>query len=363
MTQTAKLTASDGAYAKFGSSVAISGNTIVVGAPCQPVFGRSKSNDFKGAAYVFAKPASGWADMTPTAKLSASDGAPGDFMGLSVGISGNTIVVGANQIDSEGLGTAYVFVKPSGGWADMTETAELTASDGAVGSFFGFSVSISRHTVVVGANNAWVNGRYQGAAYVFEKPERGWANMTQTAKLTASNASVTSNFGFSVSISGNTVVVGDPDEAVGGKQNQGAAYVFVKPTRGWRDMIQTAELTVSYGKADVSLIPWTTRQSRNPTPDNLGLSVVISGNSIVVGGPSHNHGTGAAFLFLKPTGGWKPTSKFDASFTTNGGKRGDAFGQSVSTTGSTVLAGAYLTTVGSSFHQGAAYVFQPSSRR
>jgi len=360
MTQTAKLTASDGAYAKFGSSVAISANTIVVGAPCQPVFRDSrKFNDFLGAAYVFVKPASGWADMTPTAKLTASDGAPGDFMGLSVDISGNTVVVGANQIDSGGQGAAYVFVKPTDGWRDMTQTAELTASDGAWGSFFGFSVSINRHTVVVGANNAWVRGRYQGAAYVFEKPESGWADMTQTAKLTASNASVTSNFGFSVSISGNTAVVGDPDEAVGGIQNQGAAYVFVRPGSGWRDMTQTAELTVAYGNADVSLISSTTRQSRNSTADNLGQSVFINGNSVVAGAPGHNYGTGAAYVFLKPAGGWKPTSRFDARCIATGGNRGDALGQSVSTTGSTVLVGANLATVSHNSQQGAAYVFGP----
>jgi len=279
-----------------------------------------------------------------------SDGAPGDFMGLSVSINGNTIVVGANQIDSQGLGAAYVFVKPSDGWTDMTETAELTASDGAWGSLFGFSVSISRDTVVVGANNAWVDGRYQGAAYVFERPESGWANMTQTAKLTANNASVTSNFGFSVSVSGNTAVVGDPDEAVGGIQNQGAAYVFVKPASSCRDMTQTAELTVPYGKGDVSPIPTSIRRSVKPTADNLGWSVFISGHSIVVGAPGYNHGTGAAYLFLKPAGGWKPTSKSDASFSAKGGKKGDAFGQSVCTTGSTVLMGAYLATVSRTFH-------------
>ena len=277
-------------------------------------------------------------------------------MGLSVSISGNTIVVGANQIDSQGLGAAYVFVKPSGGWTDLTETAELTASDGAWGSFFGFFVSISRDTVVVGANNAWVNGRYQGAAYVFEKPESGWANMTQTAKLTASNASSTSNFGFSVSVSGNTVVVGDPDEAVAGIQNQGAAYVFVRPASGWRDMTQTAELTVPYGKLDLSLIG-SIRRFGKPTADNLGWSVFISGHSVVAGAPGHDDGTGAAYVFLKPAGGWRPTSKFDASFTAKSGKRGDAFGQAVSTTGNSVLVGAYLAAIGRNTQQGAAYVF------
>jgi hypothetical protein len=344
------------ADAKFGSSVAISGNTIVVGAPSQPVFESFYSNNFLGTAYVFVKPASGWTDMTPTAKLTVSDGVSGDFMGSSVGISGNTIVVGANQVDSFGRGAAYVFVKPIGGWRNMTETAELTASDGAVGSLFGCSVSISRHAVVVGADNAWVNGRYQGAAYVFEKPGSGWVNTTQTAELSASNPSATSNFGFSVSISGGAVVVRNPDETVGRNQNQGALYVFVKPTSGWKNTTQTAELTVSNGRGNDSLTS-ANRRSRNATPDNLGWSVFVSGHSVVAGAPGHNYGTGAAYVFLKPTGGWRPTSRFDASFTAKGGKRGDAFGQSVSTTGSNILVGAFLATVGSNSHQGAAYLF------
>jgi hypothetical protein len=242
----------------------------------------------------------------------------------------------------------------------MTETAELTASDGAWGSGFGGSVSISRLTVVVGANAAWVNNSYQGAAYVFEKPESGWANMTQTAKLTASNASTTSNFGFSVSISGDTAVIGDPDEALEGIQNQGAAYVFVRPAGGWMDMTETAELTVPYGKADVSLIPSTTRRSRKPTADNLGWSVFISGHSVVAGAPGHNYGTGAAYVFEKPAGGWKTSSKFNAALTVEAGKKGSACGQSVSTTGNTVLVGAYLAAVGRNSRQGAAYVFRPS---
>lgn len=79
--------------------------------------------------------------------------------------------------------------------------------------------------------------------------------------------------------------------------------------------------------------------------------------------PAIHYGTGAAYLFLKPAGGWNPTSKFDASFTAKSGKVGNAFGQSVSTTENGVLVGAYLGSVGSHFHQRAAYVFQPSSRR
>jgi len=97
-------------------------------------------------------------------------------------------------------------------------------------------------------------------------------------------------------------------------------------------MAKLNRVELSYGKADVSLIPSNTRRSRNPTPDKLGWSVVVSGNSVVASAPGHNYGTGAAYLFLKPAGGWNPTSKFDASFTAKGGKVGNAFGQSVSTT-------------------------------
>ena len=92
--------------------------------------------------------------MTQTAKLTASDGAEGDYFGVSVSISGDTVVVGANGDDDNGdtSGSAYVFVKPSAGWSNMTQTAKLTASDGVEGDYFGYSVSVSGDTVVVGAS-------------------------------------------------------------------------------------------------------------------------------------------------------------------------------------------------------------------
>ncbi|MCP4373696.1 MAG: hypothetical protein GY797_37185, partial [Deltaproteobacteria bacterium] len=124
MTQTAKLTASDGAAGdNFGRSVAISGDTVVAGAT-----GEDDSGSSSGAAYVFVKPGSGWADMTQAAKLTASDGAAGERLGLSVAVSGDTVVAGALGDDDNGndSGSAYVFVKPGSGWADMTQTAKLT---------------------------------------------------------------------------------------------------------------------------------------------------------------------------------------------------------------------------------------------
>jgi hypothetical protein len=141
------------------------------------------------------------------------------------------VVVGAvgDDIGANGdQGSAYVFVKPGGGWANMTETAKLTASDGAAGDEFGVSVAISGDAVVVGANGAHISGKaLQGSAYVFVKPGGGWAGpLTEQAKLTASDGAVGDQFGFSVAVSGDTVVVGAPFDDIDGAANQGSAYVF-----------------------------------------------------------------------------------------------------------------------------------------
>ncbi len=161
----AKLTASDGAsFDHFGSSVSVHGDTIVVGAP-----GADGNVDQSGAAYVFVKPSGGWGSATETAKLTASDGSVSyigalrlplsDAFGNSVSVHGDTIVVGAPGADGNvaDSGAAYVFVKPSGGWVDGTETAKLTASDGSVrytsgalrlpvNDSFGSSVSVDDET-------------------------------------------------------------------------------------------------------------------------------------------------------------------------------------------------------------------------
>jgi hypothetical protein len=127
------------------------------------VVGALGGDSSRGAAYVFVKPGAGWGTMTETARLTASDGAVGDQLGQSVGISGDTVVVGAWRDDSV-RGSAYVFLKPGGGWGAMTETGKLTASDGADNDEFGRSVGISGDTVVVGAPGHDSN---RGAAYVF----------------------------------------------------------------------------------------------------------------------------------------------------------------------------------------------------
>ena len=159
--QKAKLTASNGtAGDNSGFSVAISGSTVVVGAPWATVNGHSQ----QGEAYVFTQSGTTW---TQAAELTASDGHSNDGFGYSVAISGNTVVVGSDILLK---GAAYVFAKPGSGWTNMTQTAKLRA-DGGVEDNFGNSVSISGNTVVVGASAALVGGIYPGAAYVFT--ERG----------------------------------------------------------------------------------------------------------------------------------------------------------------------------------------------
>jgi hypothetical protein len=132
------LTASDGVSGDyFGTSLAISRSNIAVGAPSK--------NLATGAAYVFVLSGSTWSQQ---ADLTAADGIVNDDFGVSVAISGNTVVVGAFEKNST-AGAAYVFVRSGSVWSQQ---AELTASDGAAGDFLGRSLAISRSTVLVGAD-------------------------------------------------------------------------------------------------------------------------------------------------------------------------------------------------------------------
>ena len=280
MTQTATLTASDGSSL---FSVAISGNTIVAGS--------NSANNYAGAAYVFVEPSGGWADSTETAQLNASDSAAGDFFGYSVAIAGNTIAVGAFQNDEVGItyptgpGKAYVFAKPVGGWSSMTETAQLTASDGAIGDDFGFSIAVLGNTVVVGAPDATVGGfQIEGAAYVFQRPGAVWKSTTQTAKLTETGPQFAESLGFDVGISGNTIV----------SSGDSHANIYEEPTGGWVDATQTAQL------ADPSTYAF------------ILQSVAICDRYILAGYPmSTNHPI--LDLFVEPSTGWAnaaPTYRF-----------------------------------------------------
>jgi len=234
--ETAKLTAGAGGATGdlFGYSVAISGGTVVVGA-----YGDDDHGSWSGSAYVFHKLASGWAQGYLIVKLTAGDGAAHDYFGTSVAISGDTVGVGADG-DDINKGSVYVFEKTSSGWSQVVK---LMASDRVAEDDFGTSVAISGDTLVVGA---WGDDGYRGSAYVFMKTVGGWAFAYQIAKLRASDGAAGHRFGSSVAISGDRVVVG----AYGDDSFKGSAYVFEKPKGGWTDMSETSKLTADDGVAD-----------------------------------------------------------------------------------------------------------------
>lgn len=193
---------------KFGESVAINGNSIVVGAP--------DGNSSAGSAYVFEWDDSGWVD---TAILTASDGEAHDHLGGSVAIDGDWIVAGASQDRRARPGSAYVFYRGDRGWF---EQAKLTASDAAEHDQFGCSVSVSGSQIVVGAFGHDEGGVSFGAAYVFERKGSDWL---EKGRLATSERTPEARFGYAVAIEGETVVVGARQSQVGDMRFAGSAYV------------------------------------------------------------------------------------------------------------------------------------------
>ncbi len=345
-TQTATLVAAGGAAGDgFGSSVSINGDTIVVGAPNSTV----GLNAGQGQAYVFVKPITGWSGTrTQAATLVASGGAAGDGFGSSVAIDSDAILVGAPNSTvglNAGQGLAFVFVKPVAGWnGTRSQTAELTASAGAAGDHFGSSVAIGSDTALVGAPASTVGlNTGQGLAFVFVKPVAGWSGVrSQTAELTAFGGAAGDHFGSSVGIDSDAALVGAPASAVGLNTGQGLAYVFSRPVAGWSGTrTQTATLTASGGAAGIG----------------FGSSVAIRSDMALVGAPSStvgvNAGQGSAFVFVRPILGWSGTRGQTRELTDFGGAAGDRFGFSVAISNDTVLVGAD----GRNANQGAAYVF------
>ncbi len=333
----AMLAALDGAAGDaFGWSVSISANYILVGAPYADVGGEMD----RGAAYLFLTlPGIPWGQG---AKFVVDEGNPSDYFGSSVSISGHTIVVGADNADFGVLdqGVAYVWnMDLSGIWHRV---ATLTASDGGTGDSFGYSVSLNGDTVVIGARNADPLGVYlRGAAYVFERNYGGPDAWDQVVRLTASDGASGDRFGYSVALSGDTAVIGAPFADVSGIFDQGAAYVFSHNQGGANAWGQQAKLTRYAGLAE----------------DWFGGSVGVSGDKAVVGAPGvdpvGSTNQGEAYLFTRSGSTWSVSNTLTAA----DGKMGDNFGFSVAASGNTLIIGSCLADIGPMVDQGAAYVY------
>jgi uncharacterized protein with FMN-binding domain len=209
--QQQKVTASDGeAKDWLGWSIALDGDTAVVGAPSDDI---GQTTD-QGSAYVFTRNGGVW---TQQQRLIANDGGAGDYFGNSVAISGDTVVVGAfldDVVANANQGSVYVFVRSGGVW---TQQQKLTANDGAASDNFGSAVAINGDTVVVGAeqDNIGTNS-IQGSAYVFIRSGNNWA---QKQKLTANDGTANDHFGSAVAISSDTIVVGAVYDNIGVPSN------------------------------------------------------------------------------------------------------------------------------------------------
>jgi len=214
-TQQAKLRGADTAAAdQFGISVAVVGDTALVGA-----FGNDVLANSAGSAYVFVRSGTSW---TQQAELLAADGQEGDQFGVSVAVSGDTALVGANLDDDHGTdsGSAYVFVRSGTSW---TQQAKILAADGQEGDGFGISVALEADTAVLGASTDSDLGGASGSAYIFGRSGTSW---TQQAKLNANDGASADFFGNSVALSGSTALIGAPDHDELGS-SEGAAYAFV----------------------------------------------------------------------------------------------------------------------------------------
>lgn len=315
-----KVIASDGAAGdQFGTSVAISGSAAIAGAPADGDAGLDS-----GSAYMFERVGGVWMEV---AKLTASDAAAGDRFGTGVAISGNTAIVGAPGKDSR---VAYVFKRVGGTW---TEVAKLAPAVSGAQDQFGHSVAISGGVAIVGGYGHFGVGTSSGAAWVFEGNAGEW---TEVAMLTASDETAAELFGFSVSISGNTAIVGAPHDDDAGDRS-GSAYAFERVGGVW---METAKLTAS----DAGPIAF------------FGWSVAISGDAAIFGAfgvddPVNDAGT--AYVFERAAGVWMEVVRLTPPDTAEL----DQFGTRVAISGEVAVI-ASPSRFGPGFDAGSAYVLK-----
>lgn len=363
-------------FDSFGWSVAVSGDTAIVGANSDDV-----TSLRSGSAYVFVRSGATW---TRQARLTASDATLRDLFGHAVAISGDAAVVGALRSNGN-RGSAYVFVRSGTAWS---EQGILEPDIDVTGDQCGFSVAVSGDTAVLGCKND-----AQGAVYVFVRNGTTWSRQ---ATLTASNSGPGDFFGWSVAVSGGTIVVGAINDALGGAQPKGSATVFVRSGATWtlQQKLVAADgmaldafgiaVAISGGTAVVGAVSadttnhplrqtayvfarggtvWTQQDTLRASDamafDGFGTKVAISADVVLVGAPGDDVGAapgtneGAAYLFGRTNGAWSEIQKLAASDAAPGAR----FGFAVGLSGSRAVVGAPERKVGANFSQGQAYPF------
>ena len=253
------------------SSVALSGDTAVIGVP--------NDGDNSGSVYVFTRSDGVWSQEQ---KLTAIDGSVGDQFGHAVAISGDTTVIGGTNYGLNLSGSVYVFTRSDGVWS---QEQKLTAIDGSVGDQFGHAVAISGDAAVVGAWGDDDNGSRSGSAYVFARNSSIWA---QQQKLTASDADEGDWFGYSVTISGDTALIGAWRE--GEDLHSGSAYVFTRSDSVWAEQQKLIASDVQYDKG-------------------FGQYLSISDNSAIIGAGGGATNSSEVYIFSNINGLWEEQLK------------------------------------------------------
>ena len=326
-----KLLADDGAPNDFfGFNVALSGNTALLRcARCR----QFRTGIDVGAAYVFTRSGHSWHQQ---AKLTADDGAAKDGFGGKVALSGDTAVIGAIFQDDKGdnSGSAYVFTRSGTTWSQQVK---LTAADGAEGDAFGQSIALSGDTVVIGAPHDDDKGNDAGSVYVFTRSGTTWS---QQVKLTAADGAAGDVFGISIAFSGDTIVIGadlNDEKAL----NAGAVYVFTRSGSSWS---QQAKLTAADGEET----------------DIFGVRVALSGDTVLISARRDDDDVmgidaGSAYIFTRTGTTWQQQIKLTAS----DGAADDRFGRSVALVADTAVIGAMFQD-DKGDNSGSAYVFTRS---
>lgn len=364
----AEIAASDGAsHDGFGSAVASSGDTLLVGAPYATI----GSNEIQGAAYVFRQAA----DETwpQERKLTATDSDGRETFGVSIALDGDRALVGASGMN-EGQGAAYVFARTPTGWSSQQK---LTAHDGLPADHFGSAVALSGRRALIGAAYADLQlGSFDnaGAAYVFLESEAGWIEEQKLAREGARS------FGAAVALSGDHALVGAP-----GVQ-PGSAHVFLRDALGWHEeqellpgasspntqfghavaldagtALVGAPFDAERGAAYVFVrrgAEWVAEQklSVGAEGDTFGWSVALRGDDALVGAPGrYTSSPGSAHVFSRSGGNWTREQVLTAS----DGSSFDFFGDSVALSSDAALIGAPAVDLddGRTLQAGAAYVF------
>ncbi len=324
--ETEKLLPDDGVFGDyFGSAVSLSGNRALVGAP----FDDDNGSD-SGSAYVFDRVGTVWSE---TQKLLPNDGANDDYFGSSVSLSNNRALIAAVTDDENGYysGSAYVFDYIGTEWS---ETEKLLPQDGANGDYFGRSVSLSIDRALIGAFGDGDNGESSGSAYVFDFNGTSW---NEAAKLKPADGGPMDEFGSSVSLSGDRALIGAFGDGANGTSS-GSAFVFDFDGVSWSE---TAKLTPTDGAPN----------------DWFGGSVSLAGDRALVGARGDDddgNASGSAYVFDfdKGTSNWSETEKF----LPGDGVFGDYFGYAVSLSGNRALVGAHRND-DNGINSGSAYVF------